>query len=109
MSGTETRIEADVVRTSFPEFLGEVHGGRLAFRASEGLEAVVKAVRETAKAGELVIRLKVEPLKGSVSQLAVSGRVVKRLPEETETSVFFPTEQGKLTRKNPTQPEFKEI
>ena len=96
----------DTVKTDIHQFLHDLAGGSVAHDMATELEKVVKAVTETAKSGKLTLTIHIGPLKGQVRQLAVEGVVKSTIPRPSETSVFFPTKENTLTRKNPDQIEF---
>lgn len=102
-------VKADVVHTDVGEFIKTLGGGRTAFQMASELERVVKGVVETAKPGKLTLTVEIAPLKGATNQLAVEGRIRATVPEKSDISVFFPTREGKLSRKNPDQREFDEV
>lgn len=85
--------------------LRELRHGAMLDEASEQLAEVVKRVRETGKSGALTIRLTVKPAgRGAVRTVVIEDDVANKLPEpDKEVTVFFPTEDGNLSRQDPTQ------
>lgn len=88
---------------TFSQTIGEVRNGRVEAKATTDLAAVVAAVLETGKAGEVTMTVKVKPGKeqGEVSLVAkvTSKKPEKDIPEAT----FFVNEHGDLVRDDPRQ------
>jgi hypothetical protein len=85
--------------------LREIRHGAMLDEASGELAEVVKRVAETGKAGALTLRLTVKPAgRGSVRTVVIEDEVVAKLPApDKEVTIFFPTEDGNLSRQDPTQ------
>ena len=97
-----------VVRTDVHQFLKDLAGGRAVYDLAVELERVVAAVKETHHGGSVTLKVCIDPLKGSVDQLQVEGCVTSKVPKESVISVFFPTEDNTLSRKNPNQLDFED-
>lgn len=89
----------------FATVLQQVAKGSAHNKLSELLAELTAAVRDHRKAGTLTITVKVEPMKNTEENLAVSVTSVLKAPQETETSIFFSDESGNLTRHDPRQIE----
>lgn len=90
----------------FAELLTVLDHGAAHAEASRVLHDLVNAVRDTGKAGNVVIKVEVKPLRGSDSQLVVTAQVASKLPRsEPAASVFFADDSGNLTRHDPRQLE----
>ncbi|WP_311208778.1 MULTISPECIES: hypothetical protein [unclassified Aeromicrobium] len=93
----------------FTAWLREVQNGRTHEELTEKLADVVAAVRETGKAGKLQLTLTIKPMKGNVDMLLVDDTVVVKAPQhDRKSSLFFPDENGNLTRSDPNQLTFDE-
>lgn len=89
----------------FTDILGFINRGALLDEATVSCAELVKAVRDTGKAGSITISLTVEPFKGSDDTLQVAGRVGVKLPRAlAHASVMFTDDTGGLHRSDPTRP-----
>lgn len=91
---------------AFAVFLQEVNDGRVHARASERLDALLHAVRNTGKAGSVTVTIKVKPAtrSGVVDKVTLKGEVKVDLPENDAGEDFFwMTEDAELTRNHPRQ------
>lgn len=93
----------------FMETLRELRSGRTLEDLAEELAAVVQAVRNTGKAGELTLKLKIKPPgKGGATYLTIEDSVSTKLPKlDHADSVFFFTKDGGLSRHDPEQGELQ--
>jgi len=90
------------------ETLGIIRKGALMNDLSEGLAKVTEAVRNTGRPGKLVLTLAVKPSgKGSVVRMVTleDEVTVKLPPANKESSVFWMTPDGGLSRSDPDQYE----
>lgn len=72
--------------------------------ANEALADVVKAVRATGKAGELTVKLKINPSKTGDNEIGVQADVTMKAPKATiPAAVFFADDDGSLHRVDPKQ------
>lgn len=87
----------------FTDILGEIENGYLLKELTAKLYEVVRATRETRKAGGIKIALKVTPTgRGSVELDATFAATV---PEhDRPTTMFFLSPDGTLLRNDPNQP-----
>lgn len=92
----------------FGLILGQIRKGRSLSELSEALRDLVQAVRDTGKKGKLVYTVAVEPAaKTDGRVLMVSDDVALKAPESArDASLFFSTDEGRLSRKDPDQEEF---
>lgn len=91
----------------FSSTISSVGHGDLAGQASDSLEKLVRAVRETNKSGELTIVLKIKPRGRDAGQVEVTGTVKLSAPiADVAPSMFFATDKGELLRDNPSQSHF---
>lgn len=89
----------------FAQFLQEQRKGVLHTELSEALQELAAAVLEHDKAGTLAVTFTVAPgpEEGTVK---VSDRLSLKAPEaDKKPSVFWPDDQGNLSRRDPRQPE----
>ena len=91
----------------FMETLRELRGGRTLEDLAENVAEIVKAVRATGKSGELTLKLKFKPPKaGGASYLMVEDSIAAKVPKlDHGDTVFFHTNDGALTRQDPSQME----
>jgi hypothetical protein len=87
------------------ETLREVRHGALLNEMADELAQVVKAVADSGKAGALVLKLTVRPAgKGSVRTVVMEDDLTAKMPTPNkEVTIFFPTEDGTLSRTDPAQ------
>jgi hypothetical protein len=90
----------------FAAVLQELARGSVHDELSTKLHALVDAVREHGVKGTLTLTLTVAPIaKGDVSVLTVGGAVTSKPPTAAQTSAFFVTSAGNLSRRDPRQIE----
>jgi hypothetical protein len=93
--GTEAR--------PFTGFVQEQRRGALHHELSEGLAELVAAVVEHRRAGTLSLTISVKPA-GDDQQVYISDSVKVKKPELAKNaSLFFATEEGRITRDPPRQ------
>jgi hypothetical protein len=94
------------------DFLGTLvvlNRGNTVIDASRELQAVIDGVVNANKAGELTIKLKIEPTgwkKGTsrVNQVDIEPQISSKVPQPSPNkSIFFVTEENALTRDDPEQ------
>lgn len=94
--------------TSYYEVLRELRAGQTIVELSEKLTEIVKAVRDTGKAGALTLTLKVKPAsKGDEISALMLEEIVKAVtPEKDKSStIFYANHENVLTRFDPRQPQ----
>lgn len=91
------------------ETFRELRRGEMLDEAAEGLAEVVKAVLRTGKGGTLTIKLNVKPMSGGAGQMfIINDDITMKLPLlPREPTVFFPMEDGNLSRRDPRQRELE--
>jgi len=94
---------------AFTETLRELQRGSLLDELEESLTRTVAAVRETGKAGELKLSIKIKPAsKGDNNQLFVDAKVTTSEPKaDRPTTLFFANDANELLRKDPRQHELE--
>ncbi len=86
------------------DVLRDIRKGRVVDAASEELAAVVRAVLDTDKAGELTLKLKVKPQGKGDNAVIVSVAVASKRPQaDLPDALFFADLDGDLLRDDPTQ------
>ena len=84
--------------------LAEIRHGALLDEATSALCEVVQAVSSVGKGGEITIKIRVKPVSAASATLVVDAEVTKKIPEaDREVSIFFPTQDGSLTKTDPNQ------
>lgn len=103
----ETGADDPVIRP-FADFLREQSRGTTHDEMSETLHRLIARVRDTGKKGSLQLTINVAPLKGDADVLVVSDEIKVRLPEhDRKASMFYPDENGNLSRTDPNQLTFE--
>lgn len=90
----------------FAAFLQEQSGGRTHEELSVKLHDLIEAVQETGKGGSLTLKIDVRPIPGAGKRtLTVTDAVAAKVPKpDRQKSIFFVTDDGNLSRNDPTQP-----
>jgi hypothetical protein len=89
---------------SILQILSQIRNGALEHEATSDLADVVRGVNNTGKGGELTIKIRIKPTGPADATLFVDGEVIKKIPTpERELSIFFPTQDGSLTKTDPNQ------
>lgn len=90
---------------NFLKFLQSFRRGELLREANEQLEELIRAVKETGGKGELNLKL---PFKiNEAGQIECIPQVaIKRPRRPMGTGIYFATEDGTLTRRDPDQEDF---
>lgn len=84
--------------------LNQLRNGGAALEASELLSECVNIARETGKAAELTVTIKIKPDGRDSGQYFLEEKIVAKLPKpERGKTLFFGTPEGNLTRENPRQ------
>ncbi|QGH62718.1 hypothetical protein [Serratia proteamaculans] len=97
--------------TPFSQQLTYLNKGSLNDELTEQLAQVVKAVRETGKAGSITLTLKVGMLnKANEDVVKISPVVAYKIPEgERAETIMWSTADGDLLRNDPQQPGAAEL
>lgn len=86
--------------------LMEHRGGGLHNEASEELQKVVAAVKETQRKGSLTITISVEPAKDDEMSVVLSDALNAKAPRPaTKPSRWFTDDHGNVSRTDPRQQE----
>jgi hypothetical protein len=88
----------------FTQMVAELRRGRTGDELTEAMQALVHACKETGKTGALTLVIKVTP--GKSGQVEITDAIKTNLPVfSRESSLFFVTDDGDLSRKDPRQEE----
>lgn len=100
-------MEKPVAVRPFFETLREIRAGNCLDELSVHLNDLVAAVRNTGKAGDVTLKLKISPAgSGKVEAIQVDDTITLRMPELPKPStLFFTTEDNNLSRIDPRQKE----
>lgn len=103
--GTKTNGAADVIHADFSSFLKQINKGMTEAELSQQLEVITAAVKDTGKAGVVMLKITVTPAgSGEVNQVFVDGEVITKTPKKArKQTIFFTTRQNTLVRTNPDQ------
>lgn len=86
------------------ETLARLREGRIYDLMSLELNKVVKAVRDTGKAGKMTLTIDVKPVKKIAGALELTAEVNGKLPKlEASSDLMFPDEDGNLYVRPPNQ------
>jgi hypothetical protein len=100
-------------QVDFVATLMELKSGRAQIDCSRKLAELVAAVRETSKAGKLVLELRIVPSgfkEGRVYETEVTWMCRIQKPEHAlGKSIFFVARDGTLSRNDPDQAEMFEV
>ena len=90
---------------NFLGFLQSFRRGELIREADDQLEELIRAVRDTGGKGEIVLKL---PFKiNDAGQIECLPAVTMKKPRRPMgTGIYFATEDGQLTRRDPDQEDF---
>jgi len=109
MSATSQGAKADVVGGRFVDFLAKHNQGDSEFEASAKMNELIRLIRETKKQGSITLKFTFAPINGDPRKLLVTDTITVAEPKRLrDGSVFFSTEDGRLTRNNPDQTDFDE-
>lgn len=111
---TPARAAAPPTRTEFATHFLQIDKGRVHDDATDRLAELVEAVERTAKAGELTIKITVEPRDSETfadnGELLVEGEVkISKLPQLKRAAAIFYLAPGKgqITRQNPDRDDLR--
>lgn len=100
-------MSQDNTEMSFTDFLSELDRGRVAEELGETLLAVIEGVRQTGKAGHVTLKIGTG-WDRKADMLRVSTNVTSKVPKlDRAESLFFVTNDGTPTRKDPRQYELE--
>lgn len=100
--------EEKPINNGFGILLQDLRKGQALDEVSEKMDELVRAVRETGKAGSLTLNIKVKPAgKGDGTTVLVEDDVKSKPPQHSREAIFFSTQKGRLTRDNPNQRTLK--
>jgi len=91
---------------AFAIFLQDLRDGRAHTELTASLAELLAAVKETGKAGEITLKLKVKPAsRGSdVDKVTISDAITTKLPKpERGDDFFWLTDDNDLSRNHPRQ------
>lgn len=77
--------------------------------ASEELTTLIAAIKATKKGGELILKLKIEPLKGGdIGKVIIKGIVSIKSPKpDPAADLMYTTDDDNLSTRNPYQREME--
>lgn len=87
------------------ETFRDIRRGAFLDEAAAKLQELVTAVTTSGKGGKLTLTISVQPAgRGSVKTVVIQDSVGVSLPTpDREVTIFFPTENGELSRSDPAQ------
>lgn len=90
----------------FTDFLRDIRKGRVVDAATDDLAELVRAVKDTGKAGSLTLTISIKPQDKEAEQVVVSAAVSTKLPKAAlPEGIFFAGIDGDLLRDDPSQKE----
>ena len=93
---------------SFTELVTSLRGGDALREIDEVLTDAVLAVQDTAKGATLTLTINISPMGGN--KVKIEDKVSAKKPAlDKGYSLFFMTEGGSLTRRNPNQMAMQEL
>jgi hypothetical protein len=92
---------------SFVDVLKELRGGQAIDDLTEEMESLVEAIRQSGRGGKLTLTITAKPAsKGSISTLMLDAAIAVKKPiKDTESTIFYATDENVLQRNDPRQPE----
>jgi hypothetical protein len=94
----------------FADFMLEHSRGAGHTKASESLQRLVNAVKDTGKKGSITVTVIVDPMKQSEDALLTTILVAEKLPAiPPKAAVFYADEDGNLTKTDPGQLDFDSL
>ena len=88
----------------FNDTLNAVRFGQLQDELTVKFDQLIQACRDTGKTGEITLKLKLRPLKGSSQQVEISDAILLNKPEfDNGTTIMFINKDGNLQREDPRQ------
>lgn len=76
-------------------------------KVSQELRDAVAAVQDQGKAAEVVLKIKIEPVKNNPHVLGTTITSTAKIPKPAPVpAIYYPDEDGGLHRNDPTQREF---
>lgn len=93
----------------FDHALRELRNGNTLHDLSDALTGLVQMVRDTGKAGQLTLTIRVRPAtKNDASTVLIEDDVMVKPPKrDRSATIMFTSEDGGLSRKDPRQIELK--
>lgn len=90
----------------FLETVRQLRSGKTQDELSQAVNELVNDCRNTGKAGELVLKIKINPDKGGNGQYFLSDEVIVKKPKyDRSKTLMFGTPEGNLQRTDPNQGE----
>lgn len=93
-------------QVAFSRFLQELRDGRTHSEITAGMAELLAAVRDTGKAGSIILEIKVKPTArgNDVAKVVLTDKVTVKAPKpDRGDDYFFVTDQNNLSRKHPHQ------
>lgn len=93
---------------AFARLITEHRGGDLELAASEKLRLIIAALREYGGKGELTVKLKLSLTPHGM--IEIEPTITAKAPEpDLKPSVFYLTENGELSRRDPGQMDIEDV
>lgn len=105
---TKAAAPEDSPANAFATTLAALGKGNNLAELSSELNRLVRAVRDTGKKGKLVYTLNLDPVEGTDGAQVVASDAIKCVSPspDRKSTLFFTTDDGELTRRDPNQTEF---
>lgn len=101
----EIKERTTVIDTGILPVLKAIDRQNFMVDLEEALDKVVLATQETGKSGKLSIEIEIAPNE-KTGAVEVSGGIKIKLPEPSrKAAIFYVTQDNKLSRQAPNQPE----
>lgn len=86
----------------FNNTIDQIRYGQLSDELTEKMTELTRVCKETGRAGELTLKIKIKP--GAAGQMELSDDVKVKMPEyPRSTTLMFATDDGGLQREDPRQ------
>jgi len=92
---------------SFIDVLKELRGGQAIDDLGEEMNGLTEAIRQAGRGGKMTLTITAKPAsKGAISTLLLDLAItVKKPVKESESTIFYATDDNVLQRNDPRQPE----
>jgi len=94
----------------FLAFIADIRAGQAVEDYTEQLRELVEECRETGRAGTITLKVTIKPFGKDESAMRIEDSLTIKPPKpDTLSSVFFAHGDGRLTRRDPRQPDLPHL
>lgn len=97
-----------IIENSFTTVLTNQRKGALLTDLSRALQEATQSVREHKKQAVITLKITIAPANGDASVVQVCDDITVKVPKkESQSTIFYPTDENTLSRKDPNQQEME--